>query len=572
MLIKAGDSMAMVDIEVINDTETEDNETVTLTVVSASTPGNADIVPDVDMDTDDVIIKDDGDGLFVHVMKQQDGSEPGFDDADDGLFKIFLTDANGDPAVVPAGSTLSGFLQIKYTIGKPGDTATEGADFKSLADTVSIAEGASSALVSIEVLDDNEIEGTEFISIKIDDVQDSDGTPITTLGTGEEIGIDSAWMMDSLDILDDDSSFEVTSVKVGSSSWTSTFNSVVDPVDGQGYAIPTGGTVQNDTVSWVDIDTIYVSFNDDIDVATMVPANFVLHGLQGASTPSVMAVTWDAGTKTARLSLSGAIINDKLRVEVKDAVKNTCGEPLNGEFVNDSDSLPGTGDDFTGGDFNFTFNVLPGDATHSTTPATARTNVGDAALVYGSLAAFPFGYPTTTASMFYDVNGNGVVNVGDAAAIFGLLSGSPFGFGLPVGSPGEFAGGSFSLSTGILLDNGVQSDWSQPQDERSVVQGSRTSGDSTIDRSLAGSIVDDGVNSSLDSVFGDELNRYLTAPQTSEDVEFVVSGSDPDWDSLSDASTSRDFEFLLIDRDQNRYDEFFENEFLLIKDPFGSFE
>ena len=371
---------------------------------------------------------------------------------------------------------------------------------------------------------------------------------------------------------DNDISFGVTGVKVGSSSWTSTFNSVVDPVHGQGYAIPTGGTVQNDTVSWVDIDTIYVSFNDDIDVATMVPANFVLHGLQGASTPSVMAVTWDAGTKTARLSLSGAIINDKLRVEVKDAVKNTCGEPLNGEFVNDSDSLPGTGDDFTGGDFNFTFNVLPGDATHSTTPATARTNVGDAALVYGSLAAFPFGYPTTTASMFYDVNGNGVVNVGDAAAIFGLLSGSPFGFGLPVGSPGEFAGGSFSLSTGILLDNGVQSDWSQPQDERSVVQGSRTSGDSTIDRSLAGSIVDDGVNSSLDSVFGDELNRYLTAPQTSEDVEFVVSGSDPDWDSLSDASTSRDFEFLLIDRDQNRYDEFFENEFLLIKDPFGSFE
>jgi hypothetical protein len=96
----------------------------------------------------------------------------------------------------------------------------------------------------------------------------------------------------------------------------------------------------------------------------------------------------------------------------------------------------------TGGDFNFTFNVLPGNATGSHEPVPASTSTTDASDIFSAVSGF--GTPTTTTNMFYDVNGSGTINTTDASVAFGFVSG--FGLKLPSGSAKGPGGFSFTSS------------------------------------------------------------------------------------------------------------------------------
>ena len=58
---------------------------------------------------------------------------------------------------------------------------------------------------------------------------------------------------------------QVTSVKVGSTSWSANFIDFVDPVDGVGYEVPTG-IAQLDALPWVNINRVYVTFSEDVTI------------------------------------------------------------------------------------------------------------------------------------------------------------------------------------------------------------------------------------------------------------------------------------------------------------------
>jgi hypothetical protein len=112
----------------------------------------------------------------------------------------------------------------------------------------------------------------------------------------------------------------------------------------------------------------------------------------------------------------------------------------NVQAFNSGNGTPGTS-------FQYRFNVLPGDATHSTTtdllasPAPA-TDANDLAVVFASnLTA------TTPATIFKDVDGSGGVNALDLSAIFPRLFTT-----LPGSLPGGMLAGSTLATTSSLTE------------------------------------------------------------------------------------------------------------------------
>ncbi len=442
--IPAGESDGYLDVNVVDDTLAESAEQVTVTIVdSISNPaGNADI--DVDVANDEAVVTiAASDGLKVAITGTSNATE----DDSNGTFVFSLLDATGAAVALEAGDTpgdagIEIFFEIVLTdpiTGEEITTADVGSDFQ-FNDSVIVGVGSSSEILTVDVNEDLLIEGDELISIRITGIQFVQGaTPANELLDGEAICFDET--IATTTIIDNDTSFAVTNVRVASTEFAPAFSNLIDPtgpVGFQGYSIPTGAG-QDDTLPWVNLDTILVTFSEDVDVSTLNLSNFELQGLN--DTPDITGLTYDAGSRTVRLELDSVIGSDRVRLEIVDGLASESGSRLNGEFTNGVSGF-NTGDNVVGGDFNFDFNVLPGDSTRSADPNTARTTVGDASLVFGSLVGLPFGVNTSNLAfdIYSDVDGSGVVNVGDASAIFGLLVGQPFGFGLPSG------GGSSSFS------------------------------------------------------------------------------------------------------------------------------
>jgi hypothetical protein len=152
--IAEGESTAVIAVAVIDDTEVENTETVIANLSASSdyqvgTPGTA----TVNITSEDVYV--------ATIAKTTDGDEEG---PVDGVFTVTLNQA------VLTGT---GGVEVGYSIdetdancleGNPGDPcATEGADYTAIASkVVTIADGASSATITIDVIDDGAVEpGTE---------------------------------------------------------------------------------------------------------------------------------------------------------------------------------------------------------------------------------------------------------------------------------------------------------------------------------------------------------------------------------------------------------------------------
>ena len=71
----------------------------------------------------------------------------------------------------------------------------------------------------------------------------------------------------------------MASVKVVSSQWTEPFLDEVDPVDGEGYPIPTGAD-QLKTLPWININEVLVEFTESMNI---VAADISLHGVSVAN-------------------------------------------------------------------------------------------------------------------------------------------------------------------------------------------------------------------------------------------------------------------------------------------------
>ena len=156
-------------------------------------------------------------------------------------------------------------------------------------------------------------------------------------------------------LLGDSTAPTVLDVKIASSSWSSQFKSEVDPADGLGVLLEGADQLRN--LTWTQLDTLIVKFSEDIGDFTA--ADFSLVGVNVADyAAAVSSVSYDPGTYAATINLSSSLNADKVLLQINDGVSDLSGNSLDGDWI-DNLSIQ-SGDGTAGGDFNFRFDVLPG--------------------------------------------------------------------------------------------------------------------------------------------------------------------------------------------------------------------
>ena len=163
--IAAGDTSAVIDVTVIDESLVEDNEAVTVTLDSVT--GDNDISIGA-LNTDTVTISDDDTASLSLSVADATAGEP----TDDGQFTITLSEQSDQDTVVAYSVT---------------GTANAGEDFTPLTGTVTIAAGETTATIDVSVLDDNILEeAAETLTLTLDIVTAGDAD--ITIDTGNNSG------------------------------------------------------------------------------------------------------------------------------------------------------------------------------------------------------------------------------------------------------------------------------------------------------------------------------------------------------------------------------------------------
>ena len=182
-----------------------------------------------------------------------------------------------------------------------------------------------------------------------------------------------------------------------------------------GYALKAGSSELTD-LPWSTITTISVAFSQSVNVAggVSVAANSMAlvggTGTGAATVPSLSSFTTSGNTAT--WVFSSALGENRYVLAVASTgsafgtpVTNAQAAGLDGEFTTSSSSLP-SGNGLAGGQFNFFFNILPGDTSQ--------------AAIVSSTSASTIGKlnNTTFASSGYnpyaDIDGSGIINATDS--------------------------------------------------------------------------------------------------------------------------------------------------------------
>ena len=115
------------------------------------------------------------------------------------------------------------------------------------------------------------------------------------------------------------------------------------------------------TLGWTNIDQIQIVFSQDVSVQQ---ASLALTGVSGGSY-SFASFDYNEATFTATWTLAAPLAADKLHIDLQSsgpaAVENLAGSGSTASGRIAVSHYP-SGNGTAGGDFNFAFNVLPGDA------------------------------------------------------------------------------------------------------------------------------------------------------------------------------------------------------------------
>ena len=174
--IAAGATTALIDVSgIVDDALVEGDETVIVTLTGI-TAGDPEITVDTANDDATVTIAD-NDSATVSIGGTTAGNEAG---PVNGVFTV-------TQSVISDGPTT-----LSYTVG---GTATSGDDYTALGGSVTILAGQTTATITVPVLDDGVVEGTETVVITLDSIT-----------TGEPgVSIDTANDDASINLLDNDS-------------------------------------------------------------------------------------------------------------------------------------------------------------------------------------------------------------------------------------------------------------------------------------------------------------------------------------------------------------------------------
>ena len=452
--IPAFTSMTMLNVEVIDDVLNESLEDVTITL-NPNPVSNADIRTDTTMDQAIVTIADNGDGIFVKVTKLRDGREPGDFASEDGVFTIQLVDSNGNPTIVPIGSTTNNAgIRIIYSIGKPTDTAMVNSDYAATSGFVVIPEGQGTANVTIEVVNDNIAELDETVSITLLDVEDASG-PIGNLpGTGEPIELHPQMdcIMSTLTIEDEDAAPMLGDVHangaVAGNEWDPLFRDRVDGTeDGSVLGYPLLAGTLGDVIPWINANQLIVEMDQPVDFSTVDLSDFVLTINPGLgpdflpvlTQPVIVSATPGPQTFVGGTATNTIVLTLDIPLQAGNVDLNILGSNiLNTGGVAFSDNL-------------IEFDALPGDV-----DGNGFVQPTDAQLIVnaGPFAALLPGQPVGILGYDFrlDVNGNRFANVSDAQEVVNRINSL-----LLAGRPGTngATGGKSQLATPPLTSSDV---------------------------------------------------------------------------------------------------------------------
>ena len=236
--IPDGSLSAIVSVEVIDDTEIESDETVILTINSSQVDG----ISVGAENTATIVISDNDVAPFTAEVSIVATDATALEGDNNGEYTISLDKTN----------TLGETISIMYTVS---GTATGDSDYSALSGSVDIPNGSSSAIVTLNVLDDTEVESDETVIVTLDITQQ----PGITVGSEN-----SATVV----ISDNDTSSETISFTIGATtgnsitidSWT-----VVSGVDGYVIIVSDDNSF-NDITASTDLlaSTTYVGYGDQI--------------------------------------------------------------------------------------------------------------------------------------------------------------------------------------------------------------------------------------------------------------------------------------------------------------------
>ena len=234
----------------------------------------------------------------------------------------------------------------------------------------------------------------------------------------------------------------VIDFEVSSTQWTTQFEDHLSASSQGtlGYRVPTGSASQLKSLPWKNVDTLIVTFSEDVDVRR---EHLSISGI-GVTSFTVQQFHYDISTHRATWTLTSPLASNSYSVEIDgdgvSPVKNLQGAPLDGEWTTSTDTFP-SGNSSAGGDFSFAFRVLVGDAN--------QTNTVDYYDYYN--AGLKTGLTTASAgySALYDFNGSGDHSSADASDAYSRMW-STYPSGSPVGTsndaPTNRGGGYFYIA------------------------------------------------------------------------------------------------------------------------------
>jgi hypothetical protein len=161
------------------------------------------------------------------------------------------------------------------------------------------------------------------------------------------------------------------------------------------------GANQLRTLAWSNVDTIGIRFSEAVSIGQS--ALSIVNSPEGAAAPSVSGFSWNGATLTATWTFASTLQAGKYVLHLGPAVVDVGGTALDGEWTTGVST--DSGDGTPGGDFNFRFNVLPGD--FDGTDSVTFGEIGQARLKLGiTTAAVDFNYRQ-------DMDGTGAITFGE---------------------------------------------------------------------------------------------------------------------------------------------------------------
>ena len=207
----------------------------------------------------------------------------------------------------------------------------------------------------------------------------------------------------------------ITGLWVKGSSWNSGFDNYLakhsmgsSTTPSLGYALQTGSG-QSQVLPWVNLNVIEAQFSVAVNVTQ---SSLMLSGGTGGSTPSVTGFS-SLGNNTYAWTLSSSLTNNRYEISFMSSgsrvVTDANGAGISGNWTNGSSTFP-SGNGLAGSgmssDFNFLFNVLPGDAARNGSSVNASDYLDVKAMVNQNTSGSNY-------TPYFDVLGSGAINASD---------------------------------------------------------------------------------------------------------------------------------------------------------------